>query len=160
MPLGAVSMRGRSELCSDPESSKSWPRNIVIAVVDDDGSMREAVTGLLRSHGYVAIAFERAEDFLTSERRRTTVCLIADVQMPGMTGPDLHNRLVGSGEPIPTILITAYPDQAARTRALQSGVRGYLTKPFREADLIACVQGVLDSRVAGDQAHRDGAREE
>jgi FixJ family two-component response regulator len=137
-----------------------WPRKIVIAVVDDDGSMREAVTGLLRSHGYVAIAFERAEDFLNSERRLLTACLIADVHMPGMSGPDLHNRLVASGEPIPTILITAYPDQAARARALQSGVRGYLTKPFAEADLIACVQGVLDSRVSGDRAHPDDAREE
>jgi FixJ family two-component response regulator len=132
----------------------------VIAVVDDDGSMREAVTGLLRSHGYVAIAFERAVDFLNSERRRATACLIADVQMPEMTGPDLHNWLIASGEPIPTILITAYPDPAARTRALQSGVRGYLTKPFREADLIACVQAVLDSRVAGEQARRHDARTE
>ena len=132
----------------------------MIAVVDDDGSMREAVAGLLRSHGYVAIAFERAEDFLNWERRRATACLIADVQMPGMTGPDLHNRLVASGEPIPTILITAYPDQAARTRALQSGVRGYLAKPFPEADLIASVQGVLDSRVAGDRSPPDDTQEE
>jgi FixJ family two-component response regulator len=160
MPVGAVQCVVEAGYPPIQPHRNPWPRKIVIAVVDDDGSMREAVTGLLRSHGYVAIAFERAEDFLNSERRLTTACLIADVQMPGMTGPDLHNRLVASGEPIPTILITAYPDQAARARALQSGVRGYLTKPFPEADLIACVQGVLDSRVSGDRAHPDDAREE
>jgi FixJ family two-component response regulator len=153
-------MRGRGGYPAIETQGNPWSRKIVIAVIDDDGSMREAVTGLLRSHGYVAIAYERAEDFLNSERRRTTACLIADVQMPGMTGPDLHDRLVASGEPIPTILITAYPDQAARTRALQNGVRGYLTKPFPEADLIACVQSVLDSRVPGNRAPPDDAREE
>ena len=84
-------------------------KRAVIAVVDDDESVREAVAGLTKSLGHVALAFERAEDFLQSDRGRVAA-LIADVQMPGMTGPELHNRLVASGQPIPTILITAYPD--------------------------------------------------
>ena len=91
------------------------------------------------------MAFECAEDLLKSRRRRNVSCLIADVQMPGMTGIELHNRLVASGEPIPTVLITAFPDEGSRERALQAGVIGYLTKPFSEADLLACIRSNLGS---------------
>jgi len=118
---------------------------MVIAVVDDDESVREAVAGLVKSLGYGAVAFACAEEFLNFDRRRQVACLIADVQMPGMTGPDLYNRLVAAGEPIPTILITAYPDQVVRSRALQNGVMCYLSKPFREEDLIACIASAVDS---------------
>ena len=121
------------------------PKTVVIAVVDDDESVREAVANLVKSLGYGTIVFARAEDFLNSDRRRQVACLIADVQMPGMTGPDLYNCLVAAGEPIPTILITAYPDQAVRSRALQNGVRCYLSKPFREEELVACLASALDS---------------
>jgi FixJ family two-component response regulator len=118
----------------------------VIAIVDDDHSVREALTSLVRSLGYVAIAFECAEDLLKSRRRRNVACLIADVQMPGMTGVELHNRLVASGEPIPTILITAFPDERSRERALQAGVIGYLAKPFSEDDLLACIRPHLGAQ--------------
>ena len=119
-------------------------KRAVIAVVDDDESVRLAVAGLLKSLGHAVVAFERAEDFLKSDRGRVGA-LIADVQMPGMTGPELYSRLVASGQPIPTILITAYPDQLVRTRALQSGVKCYLAKPFREEDLLDCIQSALNS---------------
>ena len=115
----------------------------VIAIVDDDQSVREALTSLVRSLGYAAIAFECAKDFLSSRRRRGVSCMIADVQMPRMTGLELHKRLVTSGEPIPTILITAFPDEGVRERALQAGVIGYLTKPFSENDLIPCIRSTL-----------------
>ena len=115
----------------------------MIAIVDDDHSVREALTSLVRSLGYVAMAFECAEDLLKSKRRRRVSCLIADVQMPGMTGVELHNRLVASGEPIPTVLITAFPDERSRERALQAGVIGYLAKPFGEDDLLACISSTL-----------------
>jgi FixJ family two-component response regulator len=121
----------------------------VIAIVDDDHSVREALTSLVRSLGYVAMAFECAEDLLKSKRRRRVSCLIADVQMPGMTGVELHNRLVASGEPIPTVLITAFPDERSRERALQAGAIGYLTKPFSEDDLLACIRSTLGRREAG-----------
>jgi CheY-like chemotaxis protein len=75
--------------------------------------------------------------------------MIADVQMPGMTGIELHNRLVASGQPIPTILITAFPDEGARERALQAGVIGYLAKPFSEAELLACIGAIRGRREAG-----------
>jgi FixJ family two-component response regulator len=120
------------------------PRKAVIAIVDDDHSMREALTSLVRSLGYVAMAFECAEDLLKSTRRRRVSCLIADVQMPGITGLELHNRLITSGEPIPTILITAFPDGSARERALRAGVICYLGKPFSEDDLLACIRSSLE----------------
>jgi FixJ family two-component response regulator len=119
------------------------PRKAAIAIVDDDQSVREALTSLVRSLGFVAVAFECAEDLLKSRRRRNISCLIADVQMPGMTGIELHNRLVASDEPIPTILITAFPDERSRERALQAGVIGYLTKPFSEDDLLTCIRSNL-----------------
>ena len=123
----------------------------MIAIVDDDQSVREALTSLVRSLGYIAMAFEGAEDLLKSKRRRSVSCLIADVQMPGMTGLELHNRLVASGEPIPTILITAFPDERARERALQAGVICYLTKPFSEDELLACIRSTLGHPEAGRQ---------
>jgi FixJ family two-component response regulator len=89
------------------------------------------------------MAFECAEDLLKSRRRRSVSCLIADMQMPGMTGLELHNWLVTSGEPIPTILVTAFPNERARERALQAGVIGYLTKPFSEDELLACMRSTL-----------------
>ena len=124
------------------------PRKAVIAIVDDDHSIREALTSLVRSLGHFAIAFECAEDLLKSRRRRSVSCMIADVQMPGMTGFELYNRLVASGEPVPTILITAFPEERARERALQAGVIGYLTKPFSEDELLACIRSSLERREA------------
>jgi FixJ family two-component response regulator len=125
---------------------QNLPKKTVIAVVDDDDSVREALAGLVKSLGYSAAAFQRAEDFLASNRRDSTDCLIADVQMPGMTGPELHDRLVASGRPVPTILITAYPDETVRARVLQAGVKGYLSKPFREDELLECIRSALGSR--------------
>ena len=115
----------------------------MIAIVDDDHSVREALTSLVRSLGYAAMAFECAEDLLKSKRRRSVSCVIADVQMPGMTGLELYRRLSESAKPIPTILITAYPEDGARERALSAGVIGYLSKPFDEDDLLACVRSAL-----------------
>jgi FixJ family two-component response regulator len=88
------------------------------------------------------MAFECADDLLKANRRRVS-CVIADVQMPGMTGLELYNRLIASGEPIPTILITAFPDERARQHALQAGVNCYLSKPFREDELLACIRSIL-----------------
>jgi FixJ family two-component response regulator len=85
----------------------------------------------------------RAEDLLKSTRRRGASCIIAGVQMPGMTGLELYTRLVASGEPIPAILITVFPDERTRERALQSCVSCYLIKPFSEDDLLACVGATL-----------------
>ena len=117
--------------------------NPVISIIDDDPSVREGTMDLLNAMGFAAEAFERANDFLSSDRLHSTSCLIADVQMPGMTGMELHDRLVGSGNLIPTILITAFPNDRDRTRALKNGVRCYLMKPFDESELLACIQEAL-----------------
>lgn len=110
-----------------------------IAVVDDDKSVREATTSLLRSLGYIAKGFASADEFMKSNRLRITSCLVADVQMPGMSGLALYGHLSASGTPIPTILITAYPDDEVRSRALSAGITGYLVKPFTEQELLDCI---------------------
>ena len=115
----------------------------MITIVDDDEPIREAVKGLMKSLGYLAGASASAEEFLRSPHVRRTSCLIADVQMPGMTGLDLHRHLSASGKPIPTILITAYPDDGVRERALSAGVIGYLSKPFEQDDLLACIRSAF-----------------
>ena len=115
----------------------------LISIVDDDESMREAIKGLMRSLGYRAEAIASPREFLSSRHVRRTSCLIADMQMPGMTGLELYQRLSTSGKPIPTVLITAYPDDGVRERALSAGILGYLSKPFEEDELIACIRSVL-----------------
>jgi FixJ family two-component response regulator len=97
--------------------------------------------------GYDARAFDRAEDFLKSNNLDRTDCLIADMRMPGMSGLELHDRLVTSGISIPTIMITAFPQEADRLRAEQSGVYCYLSKPCDEQHLLKCI----DAALAGNQ---------
>ena len=110
-----------------------------IAVVEDDKSMREAMLDLLQLLGFIAKGFSSADAFLKSDRIHITNCLISDMQMPEMTGLALYGHLIAIGTPIPTIFITAYPDETARARALNAGVTGYLIKPFSEKDLLDCI---------------------
>ena len=107
-----------------------------IAVVEDDQSVRDATVNLLRSHGFIAKGFASADEFLASNRIRITSCLIADMRMPEMSGLALYGQLVAQGTPIPTIIITAYPEDAVRSRALAAGVTAYLAKPFSEQELL------------------------
>jgi len=120
-------------------------RKLLISIVDDDESVREAAKGLMKSLGYAAEKFPSAEDFLQSQQAPRTACLIADVNMPGMSGLDLHRHLSTSGKRIPTILITAYPDNGVSDRALNAGVICYLSKPFDEGDLVSCIHSALPS---------------
>lgn len=121
----------------------------MISIIDDDQSAREGTTDLIKSMGFIARAFPSAEDFLQFKDSRSTSCLIADVQMPGMTGLELHARLVQSGQSIPTILITAFPNERDRRRALKTGVICYLAKPFNDEELLDCVHSALESRGVG-----------
>jgi len=116
---------------------------IQISIVDDDEQSRSALAGLMQAMGFTIEAFPSAIEFLASPNVRHTSCLIVDVHMPRMTGTELHSRLVGSGYDIPTILITAYPDDGARARALSQGVVGYLAKPIDEEILLGCVESAL-----------------
>ncbi|MBR0750416.1 response regulator [Bradyrhizobium japonicum] len=116
---------------------------IQISIIDDDEQSRAALADLMQAIGFTIEAFPSAVDFLASPNVSHTSCLIVDVHMPRMTGTELHSRLVGSGYDIPTILITAYPDDSARARALGRGVVCYLTKPIDEEVLLACVESAL-----------------
>ena len=116
---------------------------IQISIIDDDEQSREALAGLMQAVGFTTEAFASAMDFLASPNVRHTACLIVDVHMPRMTGTELHSRLVGSGYEIPTILITAYPDDSARAQALAQGVVGYLAKPIDDEVLLGCVELAL-----------------
>jgi FixJ family two-component response regulator len=100
---------------------------------------------LLTSLGYAAEAFPSAADFLASPLLTATACLVSDVQMPGMTGVELHRRLIDAGHPIPTILVTAYPDEVVRRRALKDGVVCYLRKPVDDDHLERCLRSALES---------------
>jgi FixJ family two-component response regulator len=115
----------------------------LISIIDDDEGMREAIRGLMRSLGFAVAVFPSAVDFLAYSNFRKTSCLIADVQMTGMTGVELYTRLRESGYTIPTILITAYPNDSVRARVLADGVICYLSKPFDEDALLGCIYSAL-----------------
>ena len=115
----------------------------LIAIVDDDPPFRESMRRLVMLLGYIVEVFPSAADFLESRLLPETACLVADVHMPRMTGPELHGRLVELGYAIPTILITAYPDDGVRERALKDGVVCYLSKPVDDRDLERCLRSAL-----------------
>jgi FixJ family two-component response regulator len=121
------------------------PKVMLVSVVEDDQFFRESMKRLMRSLGYAVEVFPSAADFLASPRLVETACLIADVQMPGMTGVELHRHLIDSGFAIPTILVTAYHDDGARARARNEGVVGYLRKPIDEKHLMRCLCAALHS---------------
>jgi FixJ family two-component response regulator len=118
----------------------------VISIVDDDESVREATTGLVRSFGYVAVTFASAEEFLQSDRVRDTSCLISDVQMSGLSGVELQDRLNAAGHRVPIIFITAFPEERIRARVLKAGACGFLTKPFSDDSLFECLDTALNSQ--------------
>ena len=115
------------------------PRALV-SVVEDDQFFRESMRRLMRSLGYTVEVFSSAADFLASPHLSETTCLIADVQMPGMTGLDLNRSIIDTGHPIPTILVTAYPNDIDRARAMNAGVVCYLGKPLDENLLRECLR--------------------
>src|SRR5215469_18806145 len=119
------------------------PGEALISIVDDDSSVREATKSLVKSFGFAVETYSSAEEFLASGRCESTTCLIADVQMPGMSGLDLHRKLVSFARRIPTLLITAYPDERIRAEALQAGVICYLAKPFKEIELLLHIRSAL-----------------
>ena len=119
------------------------PKAILVSVVEDDRFFRESMRRLMRSLGYAVEAFSSAGDFLASPRLVETACLIADVHMPAMTGVELHRQLIKVGYAIPTILLTAYPNDVERARALDDGVVCYLRKPVDEKHLMRCLRAAL-----------------
>jgi FixJ family two-component response regulator len=121
------------------------PKRSLVSVVEDDQFFRESMKRLLRSLGYQVEAFASAADFLASPRLVETACLVADVNMPVMTGIELYRHLSDSGRAIPTILVTAYPNDDERARALNDGVICYLSKSVDEQHLKRCLHAALTS---------------
>jgi FixJ family two-component response regulator len=117
----------------------------LISIVDDDRLFRESMRKLVTLLGYSVEEFGSAADFLESRFLPETACLVADVHMPGMTGVELHGQLIKSGYTIPTILVTAYPDELVRDRALEDGVVCYLGKPLDDEDLERCLCSALEA---------------
>jgi FixJ family two-component response regulator len=115
----------------------------LISIVDDDESIRESTKGFVRSLGYEAAAFASAEEFLQSDSVDSTSCLITDVQMPGLSGIELQLGLIAQGVQMPTIFITAFPEEETRARAMKAGALGYLSKPFSEDSLLRCLGAAL-----------------
>jgi FixJ family two-component response regulator len=127
------------------------PKASLVSIVEDDQFFRESMRRLMRSLGYSVEAFPSAADFLASSRLAETACLITDVHMPAMTGVELYRHLIEAGYTIPTILVTAYPDEVDRARALNDGVVCYLRKPVDEQHLIRCLRAALESGEPGEE---------
>jgi FixJ family two-component response regulator len=118
-------------------------RRAVISVVDDDVSSREALPDLLQTFGFASRAFASAEEFLASDALADTQCLILDVSMPGMSGPQLQGELTRRGMKIPIIFITAHCDQDLRAKLVARGAVACLFKPFGEQDLCSALTRAL-----------------
>jgi FixJ family two-component response regulator len=116
----------------------------VISVIDDDASVRAATDNLLSAHGYMVHTFASAQDFLRSAHLADTLCVIADVQMPVMSGLDLLTQMRIRGNDVPFIFITAFPDESVRARALKAGAICFLAKPFAGPVLIDGIERALN----------------
>ena len=115
----------------------------LVAIIDDDASVRATTDSLVRSLGYIVHTFASAEEFLRSNRLDDLSCVIADVQMPGMSGVELQAHLLSQGYRVPFIFFTAFPDERIRAQALRAGAICYLTKPFDGDSLVQGLQAAL-----------------
>src|SRR5688572_7349000 len=115
----------------------------LVAIVDDDKSIRNATQDLLNAAGFSTATFENAESFLNSTQRASTDCLVTDMRMPGMTGLELHQELLARGQDIPTVIMTAHPEEMRQGRALETGITCYLIKPFEPDELLGCIRAAL-----------------
>ena len=114
-----------------------------IACVEDDLHVSEAIKGLLEAYGFAVEAFSSAEDFLQSDRLGRASCLITDVNLQGMSGLQLQDRLATAGQAIPTIVITGFPDERVRAQALGAGAICFLAKPIATEELLTCVRAAM-----------------
>jgi FixJ family two-component response regulator len=120
-------------------------KRTLISIVEDDQPFRESMRKLMTALGYNVEAFPSAANFLASPLLAETACLVTDVHMPGMTGIELYRHLVDTGHAIPTILVTAYPNEVVRERALKDGICCYLSKPVDDDHLERCLRSALQS---------------
>jgi len=115
----------------------------LISIIDDDDALRSSLQNLIRSVGLRAQGFSSAEAFLSSNQVHETRCLVLDVRMPGMSGPELQRQMAVANSHIPIIFITAHADDAQRTQALEAGAVAFLHKPFYEEELLNAIEAAL-----------------
>ncbi len=126
-----------------PAKGRGGDEALLLSVVDDDESVRESLPDLLREFGFAARVFSSAEEFLSSDSVGKTTCLILDIAMPGMSGPELYNELKRRGDEFPVLFITGQTDENLRVRLIKQGAAGFLLKPFSDADLLAAIKKAL-----------------
>ena len=127
----------------EPSHKRSVVEPLLVSIVDDDESVRESLPDLVREFGFAARAFSSAEEFLASDRVEQTRCLLLDVAMPGMSGPDLQQELRRRGKEIPTVFVTAQRDENVRARLIEQGAVECLFKPFSETALLEALNTAL-----------------
>ena len=137
------------EFQSSRQGNTALSKLPLVAIIDDDESVRATTDSLVRSLGYIVYTFASAEEFLRSNRLDDFSCVIADVQMPGMSGVDLQAHLLTQGSRVPFIFFTAFPDERIRAQALRAGAICYLTKPFQGDSLIQGLQAALKKHDGG-----------
>ncbi len=137
-------MKKKSTRPTTAQAETKPARQALVAVVDDDESVRTAIGSLFRSMGSRTELFGGGEDFLSAPNLREFSCLVLDVQMPGMDGLELQLRLAAASHPIPIIFVTAYGDEKKRARALRGGAVSFLSKPFSEDALLEAVRSAID----------------
>ena len=123
----------------------------LIAIVDDDALVRDGIGELVGSLGYETVTFSSAQDFLASSVITKTTCLITDLQMPGLNGLELQEAIRSQGYCTPIILVTAYPNEQHRRRAIDNGAVGFLNKPFEEASLIRCINAAIKRSASAEK---------
>ena len=146
-PKGQVPATAAGRRMHRVDATNRW-----IAVVDDERSMCRALQRLLRVAGFTVDTFLSGEDFLDSLAKSTPACVILDLQMPGLTGFDVLERLAASGSAVPTVVITGHDSWQARERALVGGAMDYLRKPIGEEELITAIGHCLDAKPANGRA--------
>ena len=129
----------------ESHQGRSGSARPLLSVVDDDESVRESLPDLLRELGFAARAFSSGEEFLSSGCAGETSCLILDVAMPGMSGPELYHELKRRGHEIPVVFISGQTDETLRSRLLKQGAAGVLLKPFSDATLLAAIKTALQA---------------
>ena len=132
--------------CNEMTGIAHW-QDSMISIVDDDAYVRESLRDLIESLEYNVATFESAERFLKATCLAETLCLITDLQMPGLSGLDLQGRLIADGHCIPIIFVTGLSDEKFRVRAMSAGAVGFLSKPLDESLLISCLESALSPSI-------------
>jgi len=117
----------------------------IVAIVDDDEPLREALGSVMKAAGFLAEAFPSAEDFLASPHRQNTSCLILDIRLPGMSGVELQKRLLDAKSSVPIVFLTAHGDTSLRDLVMKAGAAGYLNKPVRSDALLKEIQAAIEN---------------